>query len=491
MTVDPRLPVLVGVGQTTHRDGDAPAPVALLEVAARRAFDDGGAAGLPSVLDAVWVVRTISQAYRDPGALLAERLGARPRHTAVSGRGGQSPQALVNRAADLIRRGDLDVVLIGGVECWRTRMSYQRRDEQPPWTGQGDDIPIAEVLGSVDDMTTDVEEVAGFRMPVQAYPLFENALRARAGRGVEEHRRRIAELWARFNDVATRNPHAAIRQPLSASQIGEPSEGNRFIGFPYTKRECANNMVDQAAALVVCSAEKAATLGVPRDRWVFLHSGTAASDTAFVSNRWDLDRSPAVRIAGGEALTLAGCDVDDLAHVDLYSCFPVAVQVGAAELGLSLDRQLTVTGGLTFAGGPWNDYVTHALATLVQVLRDDPGSSGLCWANGGLLTKHAFGVYSTDPPAGGVRLADLQERVDAGPSREVAADFTGSAPIESYTVMHDRDGEARQGLCAFLVDGGRRAWGCVEDRDTLRAMTREEFCGRPATVGPGGAVEVG
>ena len=35
-------------------------------------------------------------------------------------------------------------------------------------------------------------------------------------------------------------------------------------------------------------------------------------------------------------LELAGVGVDDIDHVDVYSCFPSAVQVAAAELGLPL-----------------------------------------------------------------------------------------------------------------------------------------------------------
>ena len=42
------------------------------------------------------------------------------------------------------------------------------------------------------------------------------------------------------------------------------------------------------------------------------------------------------------------------------------------------ERDLTVTGGMTFAGGPWNNYVTHGVATMVGVLREDPGDLGLC-----------------------------------------------------------------------------------------------------------------
>src|SRR5690606_6315586 len=143
------------------------------------------------------------------------------------------------------------------------------------------------------------------------------------------------------------------------------------------------NAVEQSAALILCSAERAAALGVPRDRWVFPLAGTQAHDTYAVSHPHDLVSSGAIRLAARGLFALAGRSVDEVAHADLYSCFPSAVQIAAAEIGLGLDRPLTVTGGLSFAGGPWNDYVTHAIATMVGVLRADPGALGLVTANGG------------------------------------------------------------------------------------------------------------
>ncbi|MFX6031732.1 hypothetical protein ABTE99_19350, partial [Acinetobacter baumannii] len=77
-----------------------------------------------------------------------------------------------------------------------------------------------------------------------------------------------------------------------------------------------------------------------------------------------------------------------------------AIQVACDELGISATdpRGLSVTGGLPFFGGPGNNYVTHAIAEMVDKLRAAPGSYGLVTANGGLLTKHAAGLYSTRRP---------------------------------------------------------------------------------------------
>jgi acetyl-CoA C-acetyltransferase len=267
-----------------------------------------------------------------------------------------------------------------------------------------------------------------------------------------------------------------------------------MIGFPYPKLMNSNIQVDQAAAVIVCSVEAARNAGIAEDKWVFLHAGADAHDHWFVSERDNLYSSPAIRACGQAVYDGAGIGPDDLAHIDLYSCFPCAVEVAAQELGLAIDdaaRPLTVTGGLTFAGGPGNNYVTHSIAAMTGRLRDDPGTLGLCTANGWYLTKHAAGVYSTEPPASGAfRYTDMQAAVDATPARQSVVDHDGPATIESYTVMHERDGSPALGIVACLTPDGRRTWANSRDGELLTAMTREEFVARACSLRPGGEIEV-
>jgi acetyl-CoA C-acetyltransferase len=239
--------------------------------------------------------------------------------------------------------------------------------------------------------------------------------------------------------------------------------------------------VDQGAALIMTTTDKARALGIDERKWVYPWAGTDAHDHYFVSNRDNFYSSPAIRFAGRRVLELAGVGVDELDFVDLYSCFPVAVQVAAAELGLDINRTLTVTGGLTWAGGPLNDYVMHSVARMAELLRAKPGARGLVTANGGYITKHAFGVYSTEPPARPFGHEDLQDAVDATPRREVAMQHDGSAEVEGYTVMYDGDKPGTAYLAA-LLDDGRRVWARLDDGDTMAAMTREEFCGRRVSI---------
>ena len=491
--LDPRTPILIGAGQLSQRvdqGADTLEPVDLMVEALRRAELDSGVSGVLARADSVRVLLQLSWRYGDPGALIGERVGATPRQTVQTVMGGNYVQSVVNLTAADIQAGRADVVLITGGEAWRSRTAARKASAELGWTRQPDGTAPTLTLGSDAPLSSPGEIARGVFLPVHAYPMFEVALRAKAGRTPDEQRARAAALWSRFSEVAAKNPNAWIQRAYSPDEIATPTPDNRMIGYPYTKLMNSNNNVEQSAGLIMCSVATAESLGVPRERWVFPHAGTDAHDHWFMSNRADLCSSPAIRFAGRRALELAGVGIDDLAHVDLYSCFPSAVQIAAAELGLDVERPLTVTGGMSFAGGPWNNYPMHAIATMAGLLRDDPGTYGLCTANGGYTTKHALGIYSTTPPRAGFRHDDLQAEVDATPSRPSADDHTGPVTVESYTVMHDREGQPERGLLALLTPDGGRTWGSTTDAAAMADLVASEGVGRAARIDAEGTVEL-
>ena len=485
--------MLIGSGQFLHRAtgaDDVIEPIELMIRAIRRAVEDAGLAAPPDV-DSIRVVSLLSWKYGDPALLIGQRLGLSPKETGYTTNGGNSPQSLVNLTATEILRGDLDIAVLTGGEAWRSRGRARKSGHDVDWERAPADA-APRILGEDLVMNHPTEIARKIMMPVQVYPMFETAIRAAAGEDVETHQVKISELWSRFSEVAADNPNAWIRDAKSAEEIRTVGPQNRMIGFPYPKLMNSNNDVDMGAALIMCSVEKAEALGVPRDRWVFPISGSDCHEHPFISNRWSFSATPAIELGGRRALELAGLTIDDVDIVDLYSCFPAAVQLGAQSLGLALDRQLTRTGGLPFAGGPWNNYVMHAIATVMDDLRARPGANGLVWANGGYTTKHAFGVYSTDPPEHGFRHAYPQDEIDAMPRRDLAeaSDAEGPATIEAYTVMFDRDGTPEQAIAACLLADGRRAWGTSTDADTAAAMCEGEWVGRPAELTADGTLLV-
>ena len=485
-----RVPVIAGVAQVLQRDedaGDAREPLDLMLDAVRAAADDAGSRELLARADAVRVVRGMWR-YQDPGRAIAREIGAPGAKTALTQYGGNYVQTTVSKTFLDIQRGALDVAIVTGAECGRTWAKLSKQGRPTAWS----EVPGTpdEIIGDELVMWHSAEIARGIRMPIQIYPLFDVALRAALGESVDAHLRRISELWSGFSAVAAGNPNAWIRERKSAEEIRTPGPENRPVSFPYPMLMNSNSRVDMGAALLLTHEDRARELGVPREKWVYPHAATDAHDHLFVSERDELHRSPAIRIAGGRALELARVEPKDLAYRDLYSCFPSAVQVSARELGLDPSPPLTVTGGLTFGGGPMNNYVMHGIARMVEVLRDDPGARGLVTGNGGFLTKHAFCVYSTEPPARPFAHEDLQAQVDALPKRGVAEEHEGAVTVEAYSVMYGADGEPEIGHAAVRLPDGRRAWGNVTDRDAAAAMTREEFCGRPARLTREGVLEV-
>lgn len=488
-SLDPRTPVVVAVGQVEQRVEDpvhALEPTALLAQAALEAANDAGAPGLLAALDTIAVVHILSWRYRDPAALVAAELGITPRRTIETDDGGNYPQSLLNRACLEIQAGTADAVLIGGAEAWRNRSKARGSDTTLPWTVQDPDTAPTERIAADEPLGHPGEWARRVMMPVEIYPLFENALRARRGWSIEDHRDRLGGLWAGFSEIAVTNPYAWIRRAYTPDQVRNATPENRMVCFPYTKVMNANNSVEQAACFVVTSVERARSLAIPTDRWVFPWAGTDAHEHWFVSNRHDLSRAPAIRLAGRRVLELAGVGVDDLAHVDVYSCFPSAVQIAAEEIGLDVERPLTVTGGLSFAGGPWNNYVSHSIATMVDRLRCDAGSVGLVTANGGFLTKHAFGVYSTNPPTDAFRHSNPQAEVDAMARRDLAEEVDETVTVETSTVTHDRDGAPERAIVATLLADGRRAWGGTDHPEAMARFLSEETHGAQGHVDPAG-----
>jgi acetyl-CoA C-acetyltransferase len=497
VVIDPRTPVLVGVGQVTHRPdpqvplGERPEPVELMARALQAAAEDcqttDRGRGLLSRAQSLRVMVPLSWRYVNPAQLVSERLGIAPPELALTAIGGNNPQTVVNRTALDIAAGALDVALLVGAECLFTRLAARRDPEHPvlAWTTQPEDTPPPVMLGTDRDPVTAVEDACGLDRPRRVFPMFENALRAEAGLTIDEHQRAVSELWGRFAAVAAANPYAWSPKPRTAEEIRTVGPTNRMVSFPYPKLMNANDRVDESAALILCSVGAARAAGVSPDRWVFPLAGADAHDHWFLSDRWDLRSSPAIRIAGAQALALAGAGIDAVAHVDLYSCFPCAVQIGARELGLALDdpgRPLTVTGGLGFAGGPGNNYVTHSIATMARRLRADPGALGLVTGLGWYSTKHAVGVWATKPPIAGFRHARPQDAVDALARRSPALNHEGDVTIETYTVVHDRTGEPEFAILALLTEDGRRTWGNVSDPDDMLGLMENEGCGRKARI---------
>ncbi|MFL5296013.1 MAG: acetyl-CoA acetyltransferase [Phenylobacterium sp.] len=503
--MDGTTPVLIGAGQFTYRGdpGASPSPNALLKIAAERAAADAGIgpAGLAAIdalavagftIDAPGSTRTAIPHSANPPASLAKAVGAAPTWAVYSHMGGNTPQQLVNVLAERISRGETELALAVGAEFLGSAMKRLTKGLGfEDWaTDAAEDLPEPERIGDPRSGVTPYEARHGIGRPINCYPLFENALRARDRRSVGDHQARLGRLFAPFTQVAAKNPEAWFPVVRTPEELVTVNEKNRMVGFPYPKLLNAIMEVDQSAGVIIASVAKARELGVPEEKWVYLHGCADAADLWFPLDRQNYHSSPAMRLTGKLALDMAGVGLERIDFIDLYSCFPVAVEIGAEELGLALDdpRGLTVTGGLPYAGGPGNNYAMHSIATMLGKLRAKPGGWGLVTANGWYLTKQSTGVYSTAPPAKPFERQDpkvLQAEIDALPHPVVTETPQGPARIETYTVVHRREGPF-MGIVIGRDEADRRfAAVTPNDPETLAGLERGEQVGRAGRVGPG------
>lgn len=493
-------PILIGGGQFTEK-GVAPdkahPPMGIAAEAAKAAMADTGlGAALAPHICTLAMIRIFPDSTNrprvthgfgraeNPPRAVARRIGADPRNAIYTQVGGNTPQKLVSEMCERIAAGDVSMALIAGAEAIQTTKDAMRLGIKLDW--QEEDDGSLEDRGIGAGFITPHEFAHGIGIPIQTYPLFENVIRGRQGHTVEQHLHAMGALFAPFTRVAANNHYAFYGTARTAEELANPTGSNRYISFPYPRWMNAMEGVNQGSAVVMTSVGKARELGIPQDKWVFVH-GVGEAVEKLISVRQRLDRAPAMKLSGRKALDMAGIGIDDISFIDLYSCFPSAVEVACDELGLAYDdpRGLTVTGGLPFFGGPGNSYSLNAIAAMLPKLRTKPGAYGLIGANGGYLSKQGTGIYSTTPTKGHwtrENPSSYQGEIDSLPDVPFTETPSGNATIETYTVVFGKTGPERGIVIGRQSGGTRFVANTPGDAATLNGLMEKESLGRPGTV---------
>ena len=325
------------------------------------------------------------------------------------------------------------------------------------------------------------------------YGLLENARRSARGISREQYANEMGELFQAFTEVAAGHPVAAFPKEYSGGELTEVSDANPLIAAPYTRHLVAKDGVNQAAAVVLTSVARALALGVPRDKMVFPVTGSNVHDRYLVQ-RPNLGSSEAMRIAYRAVLESSGVAPEEISLLDLYSCFPIAVFNACEALGIDPlgGRALTLTGGLPFFGGAGNNYSMHSIVNVVSQLRERRTGYGLVGANGGVLSKHAVGMYSVEPPEEGWSSCDhkaMQSLFDSEPCPEIDPHASGPAVIETYSIEYRKGIPKKAYIVARTLDGKRFiAHTDSGDTETPQRMHADDPMGNTVYVtsaGPG------
>lgn len=502
--VDPRTPVLVGVGQFTERIDDdgyrGMSSVELAAAAASAALADTAAdpAVVAAAIDTVVGIRQFEISGRGMATLgcstnyprsVAQRIGAAPARAVLEPIGGQGPQHVITEFAAAIASGEADVVMVLGSENGSTLRSFAKgsfaKSEIKPDHSETVEGQLEDRGYGYEGLFNDYTVAHGLMGAPAQYGLLENARRGRVGLSAPDYRRAMAELFAPFTAVAARNPYSSSPVARTVDEIRTVSADNRMICDPYPRLLVARDQVNQGAAAVMMSIEAARRLGVPERKWVYLRGHADVVDQPLL-DRVDLSYNSTSILAVREALAVAGVGIDDVRTFDLYSCFPVPVFNFCDGMHLATDdpRGLTLTGGLPYFGGPGNGYSLHGIAETVGQMRSTPGAFGLVAANGGIMSKYSVGVYSTEPAEWKTDdSARLRESVAARPAVPISDHPDGAATIETYTVRYDWP--ARTGIIVGRLDSDdSRFMALTDDPELLELLTDGEPLGAGIRVRP-------
>lgn len=465
--LDPRTPIIVGVGEITHRNKEPEAglePIELMARAMRAAEQDTGVA-LLNHINSLDVICEYSWPYTDAPTLLGERLGHLPTRRAYGVTGGESPVRYIHEAALRIARGETVSAAVTGAEARYTVDAAAKRGVALDWLPRDDSVKL--VRGT--DICHPVAIALGAAAPITIYPLYENATLAHWGLTPRQAQEESARLWSRYSEVAAANPHAWLRRRFPPEEIAEPSATNRLIAWPYAKHMVANPAVNMGAAVLLTSVGHARELGIAEDRWVYVWDGAAAREPRDYLQRDHYHGSHAQDLVMETVLAQVGGDAAAFERLELYSCFPVVPKMARRTLGLHPDAEMTSTGGLSFFGAPLNNYMTHAAAGLVHALRQAPGKAALLYGQGEYVTKHHALALGSAPSPQGLPNADysVQAAADArrGAVPPFVTQYAGSASLETFTVVYGRDGQPTHGVVVARTPVGERLMARVDASD--------------------------
>ena len=449
-----RVPVIIGIGELLDRQADVKLePLEMLIQCARAADKDAGG-GWVRQIDCVRVVNSMTWPYRHLPKLLGRHLRLRNAEAIHGPVGGETPISQLLEAATDIADGLRDVVLLCGAESTKTLMNLMGRGQVPNWS---DRDPNAKPL-QAEDFVTPLCARYGLALPVEAYPLYENATRSAWGLSFEQAQAESGLIGENMAQVAARNPYAWSGKALTAADIVTPSDSNRYVAYPYTKFQVAQIGVNQASAVLLTHRDAALAAGIPEERLIYVWSGAGAHEPEDILSRADYVSAPALDQVLKGTLEANGLHTQDLDLFELYSCFPVVPKLARRTLGLAADVPLTVTGGLTFFGGPTNNYMGHAITAMTRALRNKEGSKGLLYGNGAFVTKHHAVVLATTPSTHALQNLDLQSQCEAaqGSVPELLEHYAGPATIETFTFSYTAKGKPDRGTVILRTPQGQR-----------------------------------
>ena len=388
-------PVLIGVGSLQQKGSfdELDEALVLMEKVTLGAIKDTEAPEIKKYIDEIQVPKGY-WAYRDPGKWIAERHGFSHAETSVT-KIGVLQQNLINSACKKIISGDIRASLIVGGEARFKKIQALKegRDFNETELNQNPDnyVKAKEELYVPEEI-----EVLGM-MAVGYYAILESAMRFKTKKALSDHEIFLGKYYERFSQIASQNPHAWNKKIFSSDEIRIPANKNQRIAYPYNKLHNSSWNVNQASALILTNEELADRLNVPQIKRVYPLIASETNHMIGVIQRPDLTAPIGLKLAADYLLATAETNQIHPSMYELYSCFPIAVQLFAEALNVDDATDKTITGGMPFAGGPLNNYMLHSTIQTVMKIREKNNEIGLVTCVSGMMTKQALAIWGKDP----------------------------------------------------------------------------------------------
>jgi acetyl-CoA C-acetyltransferase len=468
-------PVVVGIGSIQQKGNfkDLDEALVLMEQATQKAIEDSTNKDVTKYIDEISVPKGFWK-YRDPARWIAERNNIEKVKTSIT-KIGVLQQNLLNTACNKIVNGEISASLIIGGESrykiLRSKIENQKYIETELNINPDNYIKASE------DLTLREEEKELGSMAVGYYAILESALRASLKKDLNGHNDDIAHMYSNFSKIAANNIDGWNEQPIDASLIKYQSKKNPLQAFPYNKYHCASWNVNQSCAMIICSETVADKLNIPIKKRVYPLASSETNHMIATLQRPNLIEPIGMKLAADFILDICKKHKLEIDDYDLYSCFPVAIQMFAISLGLKIDNQMTITGGMPFAGGPLNSYVLHSTVKLISKIRERKKGLGIITGVSGMMTKQSYALWSKNPDIDFIHKDFTDDAKNIEKPVEISTDTMGEGEIIGYTIIK-KNTHSKAIMYLNISGGKKRKLITSSDESIIRSMEEKEWVGK-------------
>jgi acetyl-CoA C-acetyltransferase len=469
-------PVVIGINslQQTGNFNDLDEALVLMELVTQNALLDSTNPDIAKYIDEVQVPKGFWK-YRDPGRWIAERNGFSAAKTSVT-KIGVLQQNLINSACDKIISGEIRASLIVGGEARYKKIRALIEDKEFFET----DLSINPdyYVKAKDDLHIKEEEDHLGLMAVGYYAILESALRSKKNLNINQHKQYLGKMYSEFSKIAAANPDGWSQKEFSWQDIALANKKNTLQALPYNKLHCTSWNVNQASAMILCSEELADTLNVPDSKRVYPLASSETNHMIAAIQRPNLIEPIGLKLAAEYILNICKQNNIKPNTYELYSCFPIAVQMFAEALGLGADKKLTVTGGMSFAGGPLNNYMIHSTVKMIDEIRQNFEKIGLVTGVSGMMTKQAFALWAKEPLINFTSKDVTDNAAVLEKPISISKLENGLGKVIGYTILPKNQKDEEKAVVYIEDINGDRKVLISYDKATLQNMGEEEWVGK-------------